>query len=80
MPFPVHRRLAWAGQAAPLGRALPAAELADHLKRYNKSVAVCDSIQDGVTLALDRSDEDSVVCAVGSLYSVGEIRYFFGKY
>ena len=61
-------------------RALPAAELADHLKRYNKSVAVCDSIQDGVTLALDRSDEDSVVCAVGSLYSVGEIRYFFGKY
>ena len=61
-------------------RALPAAELADHLKRYNKSVAVCDSIQDGVSLALDRSDEDSVVCAVGSLYSVGEIRYFFGKY
>ena len=61
-------------------RALPAAELADHLKRYNKSVAVCDSIQDGVNLALDRSDEDSVVCAVGSLYSVGEIRYFFGKY
>ena len=61
-------------------RALPAAELADHLKRYNKSVAVCDSIRDGVSLALDRSDEDSVVCAVGSLYSVGEIRYFFGKY
>ena len=61
-------------------RALPAAELAGHLKRYGKPVTVCDSIRDGVTAALERSDGDTVVCAVGSLYSVGEIRYFFGKY
>ena len=61
-------------------RALPAAELAEHLKRYGKPVTVCDSIRDGVTAALKRSDGDTVVCAVGSLYSVGEIRYFFGKY
>ncbi|MBR6353184.1 MAG: bifunctional folylpolyglutamate synthase/dihydrofolate synthase [Oscillospiraceae bacterium] len=61
-------------------RALPAAELAEHLKRYGKPVTVCDSIRDGVTAALERSDGDTVVCAVGSLYSVGEIRYFFGKY
>ena len=61
-------------------RALPAEELAEHLKRYGKPVTVCGSIKDGVTAALERSDADSVVCAVGSLYSVGEIRYFFGKY
>jgi len=61
-------------------RALPAAELADFLNRYNKPVAVCDSIKDGVSLALDRSDAGSVVCAVGSLYSVGEIRACFEKY
>ena len=61
-------------------RALPAAELAEHLHQYNKPVAVCDSIRDGVSLALDRSDDGSVVCAVGSLYSVGEIRACFEKY
>ena len=61
-------------------RALPAAELAEHLKRYGKPVTVCDNIKDGVSAALDRSDDDSVVCAVGSLYSVGEIRACFEKY
>lgn len=84
----------WAGTAAVLNdaadeyicitpespRALPAAELAEHLNRYSKPVAVCDSIRDGVSLALDRSDANSVVCAVGSLYSVGEIRACFEKY
>ena len=61
-------------------RALPAAELAAHLSRYSKPVSVCDSIKDGVSRALDRSDENSVVCAVGSLYSVGEIRACFERY
>ena len=61
-------------------RALPAEELAAHLAPYGKPVTVCDSIRDGVTEALARSDEDSVVCAVGSLYSVGEIRACFERY
>ncbi len=61
-------------------RALPAGELAEHLRRYGKPVTVCPSIRDGVSAALDRSDADSVVCAVGSLYSVGEIRACFDKY
>ena len=35
----------------------------------------------GADLAfLDRADENSVVCAVGSLYSVGEIRACFERY
>ena len=62
------------------GRALPAEELAEHLKRYGKPVTVCGSIRDGVTETLKRSDEDSAVCAVGSLYSVGEIRACFERY
>ena len=61
-------------------RALTAEALAELLGRYGKPVTVCGSIRDGVSAALERADEDSVVCAVGSLYSVGEIRYFFGKY
>jgi len=61
-------------------RALPAEELAAFLSRYLKPVSVCGSIKDGVSRALDRSDEGSVVCAVGSLYSVGEIRACFERY
>ena len=61
-------------------RALTAEALAELLGRYGKPVTVCGSIRDGVSAALERADGDSVVCAVGSLYSVGEIRYFFGKY
>ena len=61
-------------------RALPAEELAVFLRRYQKPVSVCESIRDGVSRALDRADDSSVVCAVGSLYSVGEIRACFEKY
>ncbi len=61
-------------------RALPAEELASFLNRFNKPVAICPSIRDGVSLSLDRSDSDSVVCAVGSLYSVGEIRACFERF
>ncbi len=61
-------------------RALPAEELASFLNRFNKPVAICSSIRDGVSLSLDRSNSDSVVCAVGSLYSVGEIRACFERF
>ena len=83
--FPDKRRILLLGilrdkDVAGLTDILDPAAVAEHLKRYGKPVTVCDSIRDGVTAALERSDENSVVCAVGSLYSVGEIRYFFGKY
>ena len=61
-------------------RALPAEELAAFLSRYSKPVSVCESIKDGVSRALDRADENSMVCAVCSLYSVGEIRACFERY
>ena len=62
-------------------RALPAGELAAHLARYGKPVRVCESIRDGVSAALERAGElGGMVCAAGSLYSVGEIRACFERY
>ena len=62
-------------------RALPAAELAASLEKYGKKVTVCDSIEEGVETARDiAADKNGMVCAVGSLYSVGDIRACFGMY
>lgn len=59
-------------------RALPAAELAACFEATGKPVAVCDTIREGVTQAIDRAGADGMVCAVGSLYMAGEIRGCFG--
>jgi len=62
-------------------RALPAAELADSLEKYGKKISVCTSIEDGVETAMQiAADNNGMVCAVGSLYSVGEIRAYFELY
>ena len=60
-------------------RALPAFELAEYLEKFGKPVTVCDTVRDGVAAAVDAAEElEGVACAVGSLYTVGEIRAFFG--
>ena len=64
----------------PSPRALPAEELAAALERFGKPVTVCGSIPEGVSEALARAGEDAMVCAVGSLYMAGEIRYCMGMY
>ncbi len=62
-------------------RALPAEELGESLKKYGKKVTVCESIEDGVETAMDHAaGKNGMVCAVGSLYSVGDIRAYFGMY
>lgn len=61
-------------------RALPAEQLAEHLKKYGKPVAACGSIKDGVSAALEAAGKSGMVCAVGSLYMAGEIRACFGLY
>ena len=62
-------------------RALPAEELAKCLEKFGKKVSVCDSIEDGVETAMDiAAGKNGMVCAVGSLYSVGDIRACFGMY
>ena len=61
-------------------RALPAEELAQVLRPYGKPVTVCESIKEGVSAAIDAAGQDGMVCAVGSLYMVGEIRACFDLY
>ena len=61
-------------------RALPAQELAELLRSFGKPVTVCDSIKEGVAAAIDAAGPEGMVCAVGSLYMVGEIRACFDLY
>ena len=61
-------------------RALPAEELAEELRGYGKPVAACESIREGVSEALAQAGDEAMVCAVGSLYMAGEIRYCMGMY
>ena len=58
-------------------RALPAEELAKKLEKYGKQITVCPAIQDAVAAACDAAGDTGMVCAVGSLYSVGAIRACF---
>lgn len=60
-------------------RAIPSAELADILKQYSKNVKDGKTIEDGIKLALEKANKDSLICAFGSLYMIGEIRSFFDK-
>lgn len=59
-------------------RALPAEELAEHLRRFGKPVTACATVEDGVSAALDAAKGGAMVCAVGSLYMAGDIRACFG--
>lgn len=60
-------------------RALPAKELAEKLKRFGKPVCACESIEEGIIKALSFAGSGGVVCSVGSLYTAGPVRAFFGK-
>ena len=61
-------------------RALPAEELAELLRPYGKPVTACGGIPEGVSEALAQAGDDAMVCAVGSLYMAGEVRYCMGMY
>lgn len=60
-------------------RALLASDLADKLKCFGKPITACDNIENGITTALALAGENGVVCSVGSLYTAGSVRAFFGK-
>ena len=60
-------------------RALPAEELAEWLRASSSCpVLVQDNLDAGVDAALSMAGPEDVVCAWGSLYSVGEIRHHLG--
>lgn len=60
----------------PSPRALDAETLAHELTAYGKPAYAAASIPQGVERAMELAGEDGLVCALGSLYSVGEIRTY----
>ena len=60
-------------------RALPAQELAKALEGFGKSVTACGDIESGIKTAIALAGENGVVCSVGSLYTAGPVRAYFGK-
>ena len=58
-------------------RAMEATDLADFLRDRNLAATPCHSISEGVRLSMERAGVGGVVCAIGSLYMLGEVRSFF---
>ena len=58
----------------PSPRALDAETLARELSAYGTPAYAAASIPQGVERAMELAVADGLVCALGSLYSVGEIR------
>jgi len=64
----------------PSPRAMDTIELAELLSgEYDVKAYSCTDIREGIIKALSLVNEGEVVLAYGSLYSVGEIREYFGK-
>ena len=53
--------------------ALTARELAGYLSSFGKPVTVCDTVADGVRLALAHAGKDGTVLCYGSLYLLGDV-------
>jgi dihydrofolate synthase/folylpolyglutamate synthase len=58
----------------PNPRKLEASELAEHLRRVGATATACETIPQGVQLAIEKAGEDGVVLCFGSLYTIGDIR------
>ena len=58
----------------PNPRKLEAAELAEHLHRVGATATPCQTIPEGVQLAVQKAGKDGVVLCFGSLYTIGDIR------
>lgn len=62
-------------------RALGAEELAAVLRPFGKPVAVCESVSDAVFTAKELAEASGgMVCATGSIYLAGSVRYELGMY
>lgn len=58
----------------PNPRKLEATELAAHLRRAGAKATACQTIEEGVALALREAGETGAVLCFGSLYTIGAIR------
>ncbi len=59
-------------------RAMDARELATLLQRFGHTAIACESVEAGVRLAKERAGKDGIVCALGSLYMLGDVRTTLG--
>ena len=59
-------------------RAMQADALAELLTKQGFSAAPCDSVASGVDTAIKLAGKDGVVCALGSLYMLGDVRAALG--
>lgn len=55
-------------------RAMEPECLARYLRQYTDRVVPCQTVEEGVSLALREAGEEDVICALGSLYLSGEVR------
>lgn len=58
----------------PNPRKLEATELAEHLRRVGATATPCETIPQGVQMAIEKAGKDGVVLCFGSLYTIGDIR------
>ena len=61
----------------PCPRKLEADKLAGYLGEQGARAVACDSIREGIELALKEAGREGVVLCFGSLYSIGEIKTVF---
>lgn len=61
----------------PNERALPSDILMSILSKYCNNVSKSDTIEEAVNIAKKEWSEDSLICAFGSLYYIGEVRSMF---
>lgn len=59
-------------------RAMSAMELSALLERHGFFATAAESVQAGVRLAINRAGKDGIVCALGSLYMLGDVRTALG--
>ena len=55
-------------------RKLDAEDLSRYLKEAGATATACETIPDGVRLALEKAGNDGVVLCFGSLYSIADIK------
>lgn len=61
-------------------RALPSARYKEVIQSvFDGEVIDCETINNGLSTALELSNENDAILVCGSLYMVGEVREFFGK-
>lgn len=67
----------WIAVTPNSDRALEASELAVSLQRYHADVRIIDSVTEALDTAMQDSGPDDVICVLGTLTLIGEVRSYF---